>query len=222
MDIANRIAQRWARRLANRHASRQKRATMHETVANMHELPPSPRRYIIGDDDDIHRQGITDGTMPLTVVDSGCTSGVGTVDDPCRRTGSTSNKEFILPGGEIMAATKIAEYPFQVRDPAKQLHITPGITTNLLLSTSKFAAANYITIFDKEEVNIYDANDTVIAVTRGAILRGFKCPTSGLWCIPLVKMVLMIHLRSGSRTASSWPHDWSRITARPHTLSKVE
>jgi hypothetical protein len=88
-----------------------------------------------------------------------------------------------------MAATEIAEYPFQVRDPARQLHITPGITTNSLLSTSKFAAANYITIFDKEEVNIYDANDTVIAVTRGAILRGFKCPTSGLWRIPLVEMV---------------------------------
>ena len=64
-----------------------------------------------------------------------------------------------------MAATEITEYPFQVRDPAKQLHITPGITTNLLLSTNKFAEANYITIFDKEEVNIYDANDTVIAVT---------------------------------------------------------
>ncbi|MFN9961271.1 MAG: hypothetical protein ACK55I_49990, partial [bacterium] len=63
--------------------------------------------------------------------------------DPCHRTGRTSNKEFILPGGEIMTATEIAEYPFQVRDPAKQLHITPGITTNSLLSTSKFAAANY-------------------------------------------------------------------------------
>ncbi len=88
-----------------------------------------------------------------------------------------------------MAATEIAEYPFQVRDPAKQLHITPGITTNSLLSTSKFAEANYITIFDKEEVNIYDANNTVIAVTRGAILRGFKCPTTGLLRIPLVEMV---------------------------------
>ena len=154
-----------------------------------HVLTPSPRRYVIGDDDDILRRGITDGTIPSTVVDSGCTSGVGTSKDPCRRTGSISNKEFILPGGEIMAATEIAEYPFQVRDPARQLHITPGITTNSLLSTSKFAAADYITIFDKEEVNIYDANDTVITVTRGAILRGFKCPKSGLWRIPLVEMV---------------------------------
>jgi hypothetical protein len=104
-------------------------------------------------------------TIPSTVVDSGCTLGVGTRDDPCQRIGVTSNKEFMLPGGEIMAATEIAEYPFQVRDPAKHLHITPGITTNSLLSTSKFAAADYITIFDKEEVNIYDANDTVITVT---------------------------------------------------------
>ncbi len=64
-----------------------------------------------------------------------------------------------------MAATEITEYPFQVRDPTKQLHITPGIITNSLLSTSKFAAANYITIFDKEEVSIYDVNDTVIPVT---------------------------------------------------------
>ena len=64
-----------------------------------------------------------------------------------------------------MAATKIAEYPFQVRDPVKHLHITPGITTNSLMSTNEFAAANYITIFDNKEVNIYDANDTIIAVT---------------------------------------------------------
>jgi hypothetical protein len=113
---------------------------------------------------------------------------VGTSDDPSRRTGITSNKEFLLPGGKILAATKIAEYPFKVRDPAKQLHITPGITTNSLLSTNKFAEANYITIFDKEEVNIYDANNTIITVTRGAILRGFKCPDK-LWRIPLVDMV---------------------------------
>jgi len=103
--------------------------------------------------------------------------------------GSSSDKEFLLPGGEILAATEIAEYPFNVWDPAKQLHITPGITTNSLLSTNKFAEANYITIFDKEEVNIYDVNNTVIAVTRRAILRGFKCPGSGLWQISLVDMV---------------------------------
>jgi len=130
-----------------------------------------------------------DGTIPSTVVDSGCTSGVGTTDDPCRRTGHTSNKQFILPGGKMVKATKIAEYPFKVRSPAQELHITPGITENSLLSTSKFAVANYITIFDKEEVNMYDANDTIIAVMRGTILRSFKCPMTGMWRIPLVNLV---------------------------------
>ena len=57
------------------------------------------------------------------------------------------------------------------------------------MSTNEFAAANYITIFDNEEVNIYDANDTIIAVTRGAILRGWKCKITGLWRIPLVDIV---------------------------------
>jgi hypothetical protein len=49
------------------------------------------------------------GTIPSTVVDSGCTAGVGTLDDPCRRTGRASKKKFVLPGNEIVNATKIAE-----------------------------------------------------------------------------------------------------------------
>ena len=129
-----------------------------------------------------------DGTIPSTVANSGCTSVVGTSVDLSRCTGISSDKEFLLPGGKIVAATKIAEYPFNVQDPAKQLHIMPDITTNLLLSTNKFAEANYITIFDKEEVNIYDANDMVITVTIGAILHGFKCPDK-MWQHPLVDMV---------------------------------
>ena len=133
-----------------------------------------------------------DGSIPSTVADSACTLGVGTEDDPCPRTGRASHKRFILPGREIKQATEVAEYPFKVRDPAQELHITPGITENLLLSTSKFAAANaanYITIFDKEEVNIYDANNTIIMVSRGAILRGWMDTKSNLWRIPLVEIV---------------------------------
>ena len=29
----------------------------------------------------------------------------------------------------------------------------------------------------------------IIAVTRGTILRGFKCPMTGMWHIPLVDLV---------------------------------
>ena len=48
----------------------------------------------------------------------------------------------------------------------------PGIMQDSLTSTSKFANAGYITVFEKEEVNIYDASSTNITVTRGAILKG--------------------------------------------------
>ncbi len=104
-------------------------------------------------------------------------------------TGRASHKRFTLPGGEIKQATEVAEYPFKVQDPVQELHITPSITENSLLSTSKFATANYITIFEKEEVNIYDANDTIITVSQGAILRGWMDTKSNLWHIPLVEIV---------------------------------
>ena len=145
--------------------------------------------YVLDRDDNILRKGVLDGSIPSTAADSGATSGIGTSKDPSKRTGRPSLKKFILPDGNIAPATEIAEYPFNVRDPAKELHITPGIHENSLLSTGKFADANYISIFDKEEVNIYDANDTIITVTRGAILRGYRDPKSTLWRIPLVNVV---------------------------------
>jgi hypothetical protein len=145
--------------------------------------------YVLDRDDNILRKGVLDGSIPSTAADSGATSGIGTSKDPSKRTGRPSLKKFILPDGNIAPATEIAEYPFNVRDPAKELHITPGIHENSLLSTGKFADANYISIFDKEEVNIYDANDTIIMVTRGAILRGYRDPKSTLWRIPLVNVV---------------------------------
>jgi hypothetical protein len=76
-----------------------------------------------------------------------------------------------------------------VQKPAWELHITPSITKNLLLSAGKFATANYITIFDKEEVNIYDMNDTIFTVTRGAILHEWWDAATKLWRIPLVNVV---------------------------------
>ncbi len=89
--------------------------------------------------------------------------------------GKPSHKQFILPDGTVIPATEIAEYPFEVRKLATFLQITPGISQNSLLSTVKFADANYITIFDKDTVNIYNANDTIITVSKGAIaiLRGW-------------------------------------------------
>jgi hypothetical protein len=139
------------------------------------------------------KEGLANGEIPSTVADSAATSGVETINDPCRQMGLPSNKQFILPNRTVIPATKIAEYPFDVKKLAKVLHITPGDSQNSLLSTVKFADANYITIFNKDEVNIFDANDTSITVTKGAILLGWRNTTTNLWCIPLVRMVLNLN-----------------------------
>ena len=60
----------------------------------------------------------------------------------------------------------------------------PGIQNNLLI-TNQFTKAKDITIFDKEEVNIYDATYTEIKTIKGAVLRGWCLPGEGLWCILL-------------------------------------
>jgi hypothetical protein len=145
--------------------------------------------YVIDHNDNQMRCGVWTGAIPSTVVNSGATSSVGTADDNCRRTGRASRKVFILPGGQTVAESEVAEYPFKVQEPASEVHITPNITSNSLMSTSKFADADYITIFDKDEVNIYNSNDVKITVTRGAILRGWRCLTTGMWRVTLVPTI---------------------------------
>jgi len=140
------------------------------------------RKYILGVDDEELRRGIMDGTIPSTIADSGATSGVGTEDDPSHCTGEPSDERFTLPSGAVIKATET----FDIRAPAKELHLTPGVSQHSLLSTGKYADANYITVFDKDTVNIYDANDTTITVTKDAILRGWRdtascCGESHWW-----------------------------------------
>ena len=137
-------------------------------------IPQAKRKYILGVDDEELRRGIMDGSIPSTIADSGATSGVGTKDNPSHRTGEPSDKRFVLPSGDVIQATEIAEYPFNIRAPANEIHITPGVR-------GKYADANYITVFDKDTVNVYDANDTIITVTKDAILRGWRDTDNKLW-----------------------------------------
>ncbi len=68
----------------------------------------------------------------------------------------------------------MAKYPFEVRAPVNKLHITPSVSQHSLLSTGKFADTNYITVFDKEMVNVYNRNNTIFTVSKGGILCGFR------------------------------------------------
>ena len=52
---------------------------------------------------------------------------------------------------------------------------------------AKFVDADYMAVFDKEKVEIFNTNNTKVEVTNGAILRGWRCKDTGLWRIPLTE-----------------------------------
>jgi hypothetical protein len=104
-------------------------------------------------------------------------------------TGQPSHKVFQLPNGTRTQASNIHHLHHNVQQPAKDIQIILTIATNLLLSTAKFATAGYITVFDGKEVNIYNASNTEVIVTREAILRGWFDKTANLWRIPLLPLV---------------------------------
>ncbi len=94
-----------------------------------------------------------------------------------------------MPNGQVEEANDMDELQHNVRHPAKVVHIVPGIERDSLLSIPKFVNANYIAIFDKDKLNIYNANKTSIVVSRGTILLGWQCKQTHLWQDPLIKNI---------------------------------
>ena len=123
------------------------------------------------------------------VFDSGATSHCGREKDNFIPTNLPSTKVFHLPTGHTTAASKQAKLHHQVREPARTVDIVPGLKHNSLLSASKFADANYITILTPTEVLIYDGEDLKLTVSNEAVLRGWRDETSGLWRVPLKEEV---------------------------------
>ena len=135
------------------------------------------------------KQMVLEGTIETGMADSGATSSCGKqMLSQCGRyqldtsalitTGLPSNKVFRYAEGTTGAASEIKHLPYNLRGKAKEIHITPGLE-NHLISTNKFVEEDYVQVFDKEEVNIYDANDLQIKTTRGAVLRGWRVPNGG-------------------------------------------
>jgi len=60
------------------------------------------------------------------------------------------------------------------------------LKNNTLLSTGKITDEDYIAIYDKEECNIYDSRTTNITVSNKEVLKGYRCPQTGQWRIPLL------------------------------------
>jgi len=152
-----------------------------ERINNVNDIP-ALKKFI--------KKGVLGGSIPSIIADSAATSSVGTPTAHLIPTGRISNKIFQLPDGTRTAAATMSELAHNVRQPAKEVHIVPSIETHSLLCTAKFAEVGYITVFDKEEVNIYDAQNTTLQVSKGAILQGWFGKTANPWRIPLIPIAL--------------------------------
>ena len=106
------------------------------------------------------KEGVLNGTIPSGVKDSGATSTCGKLGNPFIQTNRKSSKIFNMPTGIQTPAGDVALLHHKLREPARSVNMVPGIKNDTLISTSKFADVNYISIFNREEVNIYDANTT--------------------------------------------------------------
>jgi hypothetical protein len=141
------------------------------------------------------RQGVLDGSIPSAVANSGATSNIGTKKDKAKQayipTRKGSSKIFQLPNGTRTPASNMCLLHHNICQPAaRDIHLVPNIPTNLLIRTAKFAESGYITVFDDKKINVYNASNTKVIVTRQAILRGWLGKDANLYRIPLVPIVL--------------------------------
>jgi hypothetical protein len=147
------------------------------------ETPTSKLRRLLKDK---LRSGVLDGSIPSAASDTGATASAMKPSDPTIPNGTQSNTSFGGAFGDIAKATTINKLRLKLREPAKSVHIVPKVKDSLL-STSKMVDADYIAVYDKEEVNFYDAKTTKVVVTEEAVLTGFRCPKMGLWQVPLIE-----------------------------------
>jgi hypothetical protein len=130
------------------------------------------------------KEGMLNGTIPLAVSDTGATSSAFLKKDPSCATGKLSTTVFHLLNGAIAPALTRNKLLHNVREPARSVNIVPALVENSLLSTIKFAKAGYTVIYDKDEVNFYDARTTKITVLEEAKLTGWQCPHQKMWRFP--------------------------------------
>ena len=98
-----------------------------------------------------------------------------------------STKIFNMPTGASASASAKKKLLLNVRSPADEVHIVPGLQQTLL-SGSKFADAGYEAVYDEHEVNFYNKGE--IKIDAHAVIRGYRCPRTGLWRVPLQPIIL--------------------------------
>jgi hypothetical protein len=123
----------------------------------------------------------------MIVMDSGATSTCIKSSDAehVKVLPTRSTKVFLNANGTQSPAGYKAELYHGLREPVNQADLVPTLSTNSLLSTSKLADANYVTVFTRDEVQVFDVETTKFNIEGQAVMTGWRCPTTKLWRIPL-------------------------------------
>ena len=132
------------------------------------------------------KQGVLNGTISYGASDTGATSTAGKYGDHFIASNEPSNKVFGLPTGGSVKASQKATLDLPLKEAAKEVDMVPGLAQTLI-STGKITDAGYTAVYDKDEVNFYPADK--IHITEESVLRGYRCPRTKLWRIPLMDTV---------------------------------
>ena len=99
-----------------------------------------------------------------------------------------------------------------LHNPARTIGIVPDLVEQSLLSGRKFADAGYISIYDENEVNIYDLHTTKIVVSEAAVLKRWRCPIAKLWRISLRANIRDLNLKQDTLVLDT-PNDQESLNS---------
>ena len=111
------------------------------------------------------KSDVQSGKIPSIIADSGNTSHCRNKNDPFVHMGEPSPKVFHMSLRLTTKEMHKAKLIHQVKEPARTVHIIPGLQNSSLFSIGKFANTNYITIFTPNKVQLFDGDNTKIAST---------------------------------------------------------
>ena len=95
-------------------------------------------------------------SITSAALDTACTSNAGKLGGPFIPKALQSNKVFALADGHPTPATTVSLLKHNLLEAARTVHIVPALAHQSLLSGGQFVDAEYISICDCDEVNIYD------------------------------------------------------------------
>ena len=104
------------------------------------------------------KRGVLDGTTPSAVSDTSARSSTGLGSDRAFfcATGQQPTKDFHVANGNAAPASEVRLLQQSLKDPARTIDMVSSLRGASLLSTSKLANAGYVTVYDGNEVNVYD------------------------------------------------------------------